>query len=161
MDPQSLSTARGSVIALGPHREFPRRVRYEYIRMRISDTRETTLRNVTAATDINRHLAPGKPVSLFLIRSPSGEIYVFAIDADGQRTEVIGLIGEEQARARKQAVKWLIISIPLCLVLIGLLLLATTIQGLILLRRAPKPHDMHAYLAAHPPVRDEAPASPA
>jgi hypothetical protein len=158
MHEQLLSRVQGDVIALGPHKDFPQRTRYEYIRLRISDARETTLRDVIAAAAVNRFLAPGKPVVLYVVQSPAVEKFLFAIDADGQRADVIDSIGEDQARARKQAFKLVLIAIPLCLVLVGLVLLPLAIRAVILLGRAPKPEDMRAVLAAHPVALQDAPA---
>jgi hypothetical protein len=156
MDEQQLSKIQGDIIALGPSKNFGQRTRYEYIRLRISDTRDTTVRNVVVAAQVNQYLAADKPVTLYFIDSPSGEKCLFAIDADSQQADSIDMIGRDQARARTQAVKWLFISIPMCLVIVGFLFLATSIRGLILLARAPKPDDMRAFVAAHPPVRQAA-----
>lgn len=153
MNEQKLSKLQGSIIAAGPGKAFgARRTRYDAIRLRISDTREATIRDVIAATEMGAHLAAGTAVTLFFIQSPSTEKFLFAIDAGGQRIDVIDQIGQDQAWARKMAVKWLIGSFLLCFIVIGLVLLPITIRGMILLRRAPKPAEMRAFLAANPPV---------
>jgi hypothetical protein len=144
---QTLSKVQGDVIAFGPRKELPQRTHYDYIRLRISDSRETTIRNVSAAPPVNQYLAPDKTVTLYFIESPSGEKCLFAIDAGGQRADDIDAIGRDQARARKKAIKWVILSIPLCLVLVGLALLPASIYGLIMIARAPKPEQMRAFLA--------------
>jgi hypothetical protein len=161
MDERRLSRAQGDVIVLGPSKDFAQRTRYDYIRLRMSESRETTVRNVVAAAEVNQYLAPDKAVTLYLVDSPSGDKCLFAIDADGQKADSIDMIGRDQALARKQAVKWLFISIPLCLVLVGLAFLAAAINGLIQLGKAPKPKDMRAFLAAHPPARRQAAVAPA
>ena len=149
----------GRSLPLAPHKDFAQHARYEYIRLRLSDVCDTTLRDVIAAPQVNHFLAPDKPVTLYFVQSPVGGKCLFAIDADGRPADVIDQIGRDQARARWQAVKWLLISIPLCLVLIGLIMLPLAIRGLILLAKAPKPKDMRAFLAAHPPAQRQATAA--
>ena len=95
MDEQLLSKVQGTVIALGPHKDFAQRTRYDFIRLRISDSRETTVRNVVVGAEANRYLATDKAVALYLIQSPAGDKCLFAIDADsGHSILADGLLDE-------------------------------------------------------------------
>ena len=152
MDEPTLSHLAGSIIAVAPPTALGQHVRYDSLRLRISDSRETTIRTVIAPAAFGRLLVPEATVGLFFLPSPAGGKFLFAIDAEGQRHDVIEAVGRDQARARRQAVKWLLIAIPLCLVVVGFLVLVMTIRGLIVLSRLPSPKDMRAFLAAHPPV---------
>lgn len=148
----TLSKVSGTIMGLGASENFPQRTYYKDIWIRGANDRDTTVRQVSAAHEISSQLAVGHDVTLYLIESPSGSKCVFAIDAGSFRADDIESIGRDQQKAFKAAIKWMILSIPLCLVLVGFLLLPLTIRGLILLSRAPKPKDMHAFLAANRPA---------
>ena len=160
MDEEKLTRIQCSIIGLGPHKDFATRTRYDYIRLRISDTRDTTLRDVIASTEVNKYLEPGKTAALYFVKSPGDEKFLFGIDTGAQRADVIDQIGRDQARARKQAIKWILISIPLCLVLVGILLMGMAIRGLVLLAGVPKPAEMRAFMAANPFKPQDAVAHP-
>ncbi len=149
MTEQTLFKVSGTIMGLGASEKFSQRTHYKEIWIRGSNDRDTTIRQVSAAHALTAFLAPEKEVTLYFVRSPSGQHCLFAIDAGAQQADDIDAIGRDQAKARKAAIKLLILSVPLCLVLVGLLLLPLTIRGLILLSKAPKPQDMRAFLATN------------
>ncbi len=147
MTEQALFKVSGTIMGLGEDESSPQRVHYKEIWIRESNDRDTTIRQVSAARKLSGFLATDKVVKLFFVRSPSGQHCLFALDDGTNQVDDIDAIGQDQAKARKAAIKLLILSIPLCLVLVGLLLLPLTIRGLILLSKAPKPQDMRAFVA--------------
>jgi hypothetical protein len=149
MAEQKLFDITGTIMGLGPNDSYPQRLYYKHIWIRESNERETTIRDVSTTRELSTYLSPGQATTLYFVPSPSGHKFLFAIDAGPQHADAIDAVARDQAKARRLAILWLIGSIPLCLVLIGFLLMALTIRGLILLGKAPKPADMRAYLAAH------------
>jgi hypothetical protein len=152
MTEQKLFKVDGTIKRLGKSENFPQRTQYQHIWLQESSERNKTVRDVIAVQELNQYLAIGKDVSLYFLVSPSGQNFLFAVDAEGNHADVIDSVGQGQAQAYRQAIKLLICSIPLCLVLVGLLLLPLTVRGLYLLRKAPKPADMRAFLAANRPA---------
>jgi hypothetical protein len=148
MTEQALFKVSGTIMGLGAGESSPQRSEYKEIWVRGANDRDTTIRQVSAARHLSALLAADKVVTLYFVRSPSGQHCLFAIDDGAQQADDIDAIGQSQAKARKAAIKLLIVSVPLCLVLVGFLLLPLTIRGLILLSKAPKPQDMRAFLAA-------------
>ncbi len=142
----------GTIMGLGPTENSPQRIYYKYIWIRESNERDLTINQVSATQEMGPLLSPGEAVTLYLVQSPSKHKWLFAIDAGSRQADGIEAIGRDQQKAFRSAIKFLFISIPLCLVLVGLILLPLTIRGLILLSKAPKPKDMRAFLAANRPA---------
>ncbi len=148
MDEQKLFKISGTIMGIGPAQALPQRTYYKHIWIRESEERGTTVRDVSATRELRDFLAIGNEVTLYFVQSPLGHKFLFAIDAGAQHADSIDSIGRDQAKAYRSALKWVFISIPLCLVLVGFVLLALTIRGMIMLARTPKPADMRAFLAA-------------
>ena len=148
MTEHKLFKLTGEIMGLGPAESSPQRTYYKYIWIRESNDRHTTLQSVSAGQELTRLIAVGNTVTLYVVPSPSGLNCLFGIDSGSDHADAVEPIARDQAKAYRSAVKWLLISIPLCLVLVGFLLLVLTIRGLILLSKAPKPKDMYAFLAA-------------
>ena len=60
MDQLKLCKVEGDILAIGPHKDFEQGKRYEFIRVRVSDTLHTTVRNIVAAAEVNRYLGAGQ-----------------------------------------------------------------------------------------------------
>ena len=148
MAEQKLFKVAGNIITVGPSTNFPQRMHYQHLRIRDSGGHDHIVHDVGADKKISLFLTRGKDVTLYFVPSPTGEKYIFAIEADGAHVDVIDAIGEGQAKAFKSAIKWLLLSIPLCLLIVGFILFPLTIRAIILLSRAPKPAEMRAFMAA-------------
>ncbi len=142
----------GTIMGLGPTENSPQRIYYNYIWIRESSERDLTIHQVSATQEMSTLLTVGEAVTLYLVQSPSKHKWMFALDAGTRQVDGIDAIGADQQKAFKSAIKFLILSIPLCLVLVGFVLLPLTIRGMIMLSRAPKPKDMRAFLAANRPA---------
>lgn len=149
MTEQKLSRVSGTLMGLGPAQTAGGHTYYQHLWMRESEERDSTIRDVSAADALSSHLVAGTQVTLYLVESPSKRKCLFGIDAGSYQADDIDAIGRDQAKAFKAAIKWVLLSIPLCLVLVGFVVLPLAIRGMILLSRAPKPKDMRAFLAAH------------
>ena len=166
----------GTIMGVGKAETFPQRTYYESVWLRESDERQTTIHKLGAAQSLSRHLVVGETVTLYLVPSPSGHKFLFAIDAGTEQADVIDSIGSDQRTALRAALKWLALGIPgglaltglfvlvlsmgwaikwlffvilVILTVVGVVLVALTVRALILLARAPRPAEMRAFLAGH------------
>ena len=168
MTEQALFKVSGEIMGLKATHTSPERTFYEYIWIRQSNDVQKTLQKVSAAGELAAYISRGEVVSLYLVQSPAGPACLFAIDSGQNHAEAIDQIGQDQAKAFRSAIKWLLISVVLSLLiigfilrpqllvglfvfpvfLIGLLMLGLSIRGTILLAKAPKPAGMRAFLTA-------------
>lgn len=175
MTEPTLFKITGEIKGLKAAHVGPERTYYENIWMREANERQTTLQKVSAAQEMAAYLSVGQTVTLYLVRSPSGNKCLFAIDAGANHAESIDPIGRDQAKAFRSAIKWvlgaillivplvvflllpftlegvikwLIIAILGSAALVGCVVLPLAIRGMLLLSKAPKPADLRAFLAA-------------
>ncbi len=174
MTKQQLYKVTGEIKGIKAAHVAPERTYYEHIWIRESNERQTTLQKVSAVQELTAHLSVGQTVTLYLVKSPSGNYCLFAIDAGTNHAESIDPIGRDQKTAFRAAIKWVLGSIlliaPLVVffllpfgiegaikwliiavlgsaALVGGVVLPLAVRGMIMLSKAPKPSDMQAFLA--------------
>lgn len=176
MTEHTLYSISGEIIGLGPSEETAQNTYYKHIWIRELAERQTTIQNVRAARELCPGLSTGTAATLYLVRSPSGHNCLFALDAGAAHAEALEPIARDQAKAFRTGITWMLGAVLLlgvvaagwlllpptipaalfwlarvllvCSGVVGLMLLALTLRGIIKLSKAPKPKDMRAFVAA-------------